>query len=382
MRSWKRAAYGAGIIGAAVTAMAASLAPASAAPAWYTTYVSPHASAHHSGKSCATARFRSVQAAVNATAVGGTVIVCRGVYRESVTITKPLVVRGKRGAVINAKGLPYAIGLAHSYIEVRGLIVENATVNSKTGAPGDGILTAGYVRGKPVPGNHELIEDNLARNNQGAGIDLNSTSWSLASDNLTTGNGVGINLSNDLGKPDSHNLVEGNDTSHNPGGCGIALADHTGVGVYDNTIKDNLADDNGLGTPSRPSASSGSGVILAAAGKSGGVYNNLIEYNKMVGNGHGGVAMHAHLKGSRFSGNRIIGNAIGRNNLRTDYADLKTTGIYLGSVGKVTITVRGNLIYDNRIGIFAAGPVTVRFPLANRFRHVSRRFKHIPVYAG
>ena len=100
MRSWKRAAYGAGIIGAAVTAMAASLAPASAAPAWYTTYVSPHASAHHSGKSCATARFRSVQAAVNATAVGGTVIVCRGVYRESVTITKPLVVRGKRGAVI------------------------------------------------------------------------------------------------------------------------------------------------------------------------------------------------------------------------------------------------------------------------------------------
>ena len=102
----------------------------------------------------------------------------------------------------------------------------------------------------------------------------------------------------------------------------------------------------------------------------------------MVGNGHGGVALHGHQKGPRFGGNRIIGNAIGRNNLRTDYQDLATTGIYLGSAGRVSITIAHNLIYDNRIGIFTAGPVTVRFKFHNAFRRVFRRFKHIPVYGG
>ncbi len=390
MGSWMRRAYGAGILGvAAATGIAVAVSggvtaavAATAAPMWRTTYVSPHGHSGHSGRSCASARFRSVQSAVNATEPGGTVIVCRGRYREMVTVTKRLTLLGRNGAVIDAKGKAYAIGLAHSWDVVKGMTVENATVNTKTGAPGDGIITAGFVRGKPVASNHDVIAGNLARNNQGSGIDINSTSWSLAAGNAAFGNGVGINLSNDLGKPDAHNLVEGNDTSRNPGGCGIALADHTGTGVYDNTIKGNLADDNGLGTPSRPNASSGSGVILAAAGKTGGVYDNLIAYNKMVGNGHGGVALHGHQKGPRFGGNRIIGNAIGRNNLRTDYQDLATTGIYLGSVGRVSITIAHNLIYDNRIGIFTAGPVTVRFKFHNAFRRVFRRFKHIPVYAG
>jgi len=392
MRSWMRLTYGAAIICAASATGAAgalaggvasaSDAAASVSPAWYTNYVSPHGSIHYANRSCATARFRRVQAAVTATAVGGTVIVCRGVYRESVTVTKPLVIQGRRGAVINAKGGPYAIGLAHSYVQVRGLTVENATANSKTGAPGDGIITAGFVNGKPVAANHETIIDNIARNNQGAGIDLNSTSWSQALGNVAHGNSVGINLSNDLGKPDAHNLVRGNIASHNPGGCGIALADHTGAGVYDNLITGNIADYNGLGTPRRPNASSGSGVILAAAGKTGGVWGNVIKGNRMMGNGHGGVALHAHQKGPDFNGNWIIDNAIGKNNLRTDYKDLATTGIYLGSAGKVTITITHNLIYNNRIGIFAAGPVTVRGKYFNLFRRVKRRFVHIPKYAG
>jgi parallel beta-helix repeat protein len=384
MRTWKRLRYGAGLSAAVVTVVAGSLAggltPASAAPAWYTNYVSPHGSVHHAGRSCATARFRSIQAAVGDTAVGGTVIVCRGVYWQSVTITKPLVVEGLRGAVINAKGRPYGIGLASSAVEVRGLWIENATVNTKKGWPGDGIITAGFVRGKPVPGNQELIIGNRVQNNQGAGIDLNSTSRSQADNNVAEGNGIGINLSDDLGKPDADNIVRGNNSSRNPGGCGVALADHTGAGVYGNLVQGNVLDDNGLGTPSRPNASAGSGVILASAAKTGGVYNNVIKGNRMAGNGHGGVAMHVHIKGPRFSGNLITGNTIGTNNLRTDFGDLKTTGIYLASAGRSSITVVHNLIYDNKIGIFAAGPVAVTGVYRNTFRHVSRGFKRIPVY--
>jgi parallel beta-helix repeat protein len=385
MRSWKRLRYGTGVMCAALaTGMAGSiaggLAPANAAAAWYTNYVSPHGSVHHSGRSCATARFRSIQAAVSDTAAGGTVIVCRGVYRQSVTITKPLVVQGLRGAVINARGRPYGIGLASPAVEVRGLWIENATINSKKDWPGDGIITAGFVRGKPVAGNQELIIGNRVQNNQGAGIDLNSTSHSLAENNVAEGNGVGINLSDDLGKPDAGNVVRGNTSSRNPGGCGVALAEHTGAGIYGNLVQGNVLDDNGLGTPSRPNASAGSGVILASATKSGGVFNNVIKGNRLAGNGHGGVAMHVHLKGPRFSGNLITGNTIGTNNRRTDAGDLRTTGIYLGSAGPSSITVVNNLIYDNRIGIFAAGPVAVAGVRHNTFRHVFRHFKRIAVY--
>jgi parallel beta-helix repeat protein len=287
-----------------------------------------------------------------------------------------------KGAVINANGGPYAVGIAHSNVTVEGLSVENAHLNNTTHAPGDGIITAGFVGGVPTASNDDVIVDNIAKNNQGAGIDLNSTTGSIAVDNLASGNGAGVNLSNDLGPASSHNFVSGNDATNNPGGCGIVLADHTGSGVFDNTIVGNFANDNGLGTPSRPNASSGSGVILASAGSKGGVYNNVIESNQMTGNGHGGVALHGHAKGAKFSGNQIIDNTIGTNNKRTDYKDKKTTAIYLGDASKLTIKVAGNVFMHDAIGVFSAGPVTVTGFGTNSFQAVNTKKQHIAKYAG
>ena len=387
MRQSKRLAGSAGIIGAVAAAavpiaLAGGVASASAvAPALsHRTFVSPHGKPGHGDFSCATAAFSSIQAAVNATAPRGQVIICRGSYRQDVTVTKRLTLIGYRGAEIDAKGRPYGVGLAHSYSAVVGLTVKNATVNTKAGWPGDGILTAGFVAGKPVASNHDVIRHDITLLNQGAGIDLNSTSWSVAASNTSIRNGVGINLSNDLGKPDAHNIVRYNNASYNPGGCGVALADHTGAGVFRNLITRNVLDGNGLGTPSRPNASAGSGVILAAAGTKGGVWDNVISENRMSGNGHGGVAMHVHMKGPKFYGNRVVRNSIGRNNLRTDYADRATTGIYLGSAGLSSITVKYNLITNNRIGIFAAGRVVVRDWRLNAFRHVRRHLVRYPKF--
>jgi hypothetical protein len=364
------------VSGMAAAPLLAAVPAASAAGS--VVYVSPGGSTAHHNTSCRDAGFNSIQAAVNAVALHGDVIVCPGTYHQSVTVTKSLSLIGARGAVIDAAGNPYGVGLAADFVTVTGLTVKNAKAG--TTDPNDGIITAGFVGGKPVPGNHETIVGNLLEGNAGAGIDLNSTTGSVALRNISILNGIGINVSNDLGKPASHNLIFSNYTSANPGGCGIVLADHTGVGIFSNWVNGNTANDNGLGTPSAPAASSGSGIILA--GGSGGVYNNAITHNFFFGNGHAGVALHAHAPGLNFSGNKILWNWIGTNNLRTDFKDLKTTGVYLGDVSPLTITVAGNFIHSNSYGIFKAGPVTVSGANTNLFLGVTTHVGSTPAYGG
>jgi nitrous oxidase accessory protein NosD len=343
-----------------------------------TVYVSPSGSAGAANYSCASAAYHSVQAAVSAAPAWGTVIVCAGTYDESVTVTRSIRLQGRRGATIDAAGQPYGVGVAAPYVTVSGLTVENASVG---GTLADGIVTAGLVNGTMVPANHVTITGNVTKDNDGSGIDLNSTSDSAAFGNLSTGNAVGINVSDDFDKAASRNRISGNVTSDNPGGCGIALADHTGKGIFGNVVSGNVSDDNGLGTPSAPNASAGSGVILAAPAV-GGVYDNVIDGNTFDGNGHAGFDVHAHSPGLNFSGNVVTGNRIGVNNLRTSEGDPDTTGVYLGDASPLTIKVFGNVISGDHFGIFAAGgPVTVRGARQNDFRHVTIDSASTPVFA-
>jgi parallel beta-helix repeat protein len=370
----------AGAVGLAGATVAWSGLAATAASAHSTNvYVAPGGSAGGHDWSCSTAAFSSIQAAVQAAPLHGTVVVCPGVYQQYVTVDRTVNLHGDQGAVVNAKGKPYGVGVAASWVTVSGLTVENAS-DVAGGAPADGIITAGYVKGVPVPANHVTIIGDTVKDNVGSGIDINSSSYSVASHNYATGNGVGINMSDDLGVTAAHNRIIGNVTDDNPGGCGIALADHTGVGVYDNVIAGNVANHNGLGSPSAPDASAGSGIILADPTPKGGVYDNLVIGNTFTGNGHAGVAIHAHAPGLNFSGNVIAKNQIGRNNLRTDTHDLRTTGIYLADASPLTITVIGNNIDNDHYGIFTAGKVTVNVVKDNCFMHVAHRTGSYPTY--
>lgn len=366
-----------GLAGAALSVSGLAATAASASPS--TVYVSAAGKAGAHDWSCRTAAYSSIQAAVEAAPLWGTVVVCPGTYKTSVTVDRTVNLRGRWGAVIDAKGKPYGIGVAASWVTVSGLTVENAS-STANNAPADGIITAGYIKGVPKAADHVTITGDTVKNNKGSGIDLNSTSYSVASHNVATGNGVGINVSNDLGAAASHNRITGNTADDNPGGCGIVLADHTGAGVYDTVVSGNVADDNGLGSPSAPDASAGSGIILAAGGTKGGVWNNLVTGNSFSGNGHGGVTIHVHAKGLNFSGNAITWNWIGRNNLRTDTHDLKTTGIYLADASPLTIKVTGNTIYNNYYGIFTAGKVTVKVAKYNRYLHVTHHTGSYPTY--
>jgi len=358
-------------------------------------YVSPKAvsagsrttSAQHAkntGRSCSSARFSDIQAAIDAAPVGGKVVVCRGTYATSVTLDKRLTLQGEPGAVIDATAQPYGVGVGASWSTVRGLTVINSSGTDES-LPYDGIVTAAFTATGPVPADHVTIEHNVVRGNHGSGIDLNSTSYSLARDNVAIENGVGVNVADDLGAPATHNLITDNITDRNFGGCGIALADHSGLGVTDNVVSWNVSDDNGLSTPTAPDASAGSGVILASPIPGGVVRNNVISFNEFRGNGHAGVVVHQHVPNipdgptADFSGNRLLNNVIGTNNLRTDTSDTHTTGIYLGSANPLAITVRGNRISRDYYGIFTAGDVTVTGN-HNQFRHVTVRVAGVPTY--
>jgi len=343
-------------------------------------YVSPNGAATKRDNSCRHAKYDSIQAAVEAAPLGGVVVVCRGTYHEMVTVDRRLTLLGQRGATIDATGNPYGVGVSASYSRVIGLTVENASpLDPSHGKLADGIVTIGLGPNGPVAADHVTILRNAVSGNLGSGIDLNSTSHSVAIGNRANANGVGINVADDLGKPSSHNVVGFNIANRNFGGCGIALADHSGAGVTDNLVYRNVANGNGLSTPTAPDASAGSGVILATAIPNGVVTGNTVTRNRFSGNGHGGVVVHAHAPGDDLSGTVISRNSIGENNVRTDENDLQTTGIYLGSLSPQTITVSGNQIHDDYYGIFASGPVTV-VQKHNRFHHVRQTLGTFPTF--
>ena len=343
-------------------------------------YVSPNGSANASGKSCRSATYSSIQAAIEAVPLGGTVVVCGGTYPGMVTVDRRVTLVGSHGATIDATGDVYGVGVSASHSTVAGLTVKGASpLNPAAGQLADGIVTIGLGASGPVPANHVRIVDNVVTGNLGSGIDLNSTSHSVAIGNTANGNGVGINVADDLGVPATHNVVGHNVADGNFGGCGIALADHTGAGVEDNLVAHNVANDNGLSTPTAPDASAGSGVILASPVANGIVTGNTITRNRFAGNGHAGVVVHAHAPGANFGGNVISRNLIGTNNVRTDENDLQTTGIYLGSFSPQTITVTGNLIHDDYYGIFTSGPVTLAGG-SNHFHNVTMTLGTFPTF--
>jgi nitrous oxidase accessory protein NosD len=343
-------------------------------------YVSPNGSAGKSGKSCKKAKYSSIQDAIEAAKIKGTVVVCKGTYPGLVNLDRRVILVGKPGATIDATGQAYGIGVSASRSTVAGLIVKNA---NQDGQIDDGIVTVGFdSTGAPTgAANRVKIIGNVLTGNLNAGIDLNSTSGSIAFGNKSNGNGIGINVADDLGVAATHNVISHNVTNKNFGGCGIALADHSGAGVNDNLIDHNVSNDNGLSTPTAPDASAGSGVILAAPIPNGSVKGNVILANKFKGNGHAGVVIHAHAPGDDFSGTVIAKNEIGTNNVRTDENDTQTTGIYLGSLAPQTVTVNGNQIHDDYYGIFLSGPVTLSSKSKhNTFHNVNTKIGTFPTF--
>jgi hypothetical protein len=334
-------------------------------------YVSPHGWSGARDVSCATAGYRSINAALRAVATGGTVVVCPGTYRTQAVVRRPVSLIGIR-AYINARGqkpvlpkVPGGSGIvvlrAHN-VRVSGFVVAHAGY--------DGILVARST--------HVTVSWNVLRHNGDVGVDFNGTSWSRAAHNIARYNhGGGVLVADDVGSS-QHDIVSWNVASYNPGGCGIIIAGHSHYGVWDNWIADNWLVGNGT---LRKAA--GAGVVLASPVPGGRVSGNTVTRNHIYRNGLAGVTLHAHVPGQHLSGNRIVGNWIGRNNVLgdpiglshpvTNVPDLRSTGILVGAASRVWVTIRRNHISRNYYGIFLEGRVHARLS-GNHFRHV-----HVPV---
>lgn len=401
-------------------AVVAQTGVASAAPAWgghqKVLYVSTSGNPHNSGRSCRSARFSSIQSAVNAARPGATVVVCPGTYREQVVISKRLTLEGKRATIsqmgvtptfqVTIPGLGTAtifaaVVIVSSHVKVTGLTIRDAD--------GEGILAAGLGR---TVSDIEISRDAVVHNDLGGGSPPASTyfqcqpagqipgdcgegvhfagnvAYSVIRDSLIADNSGGVLLSDDIG-PTHHNVVENNLVTDNASDCGITVPGHnpmalssTGkrqpamAGVYDNVIKHNTVTNNGQ-------KGEGAGVLFANAGPGTASYDNLVTDNYIAGNELSGVTMHAHTIGPKqfedLSGNVIVHNVIGQNNTGGDPLDFPaspkdgvTTGILVFSGGTTVKTrIAHNKIFNNEIGIWLSAVVTASGLRTNRFFNVT-----------
>lgn len=352
--------------------------------------------------SCATAAYRHIQSAVDAVQTGGTVTVCRGVYHADVSVTRRLRLIGF-GAVINAAGKDNGIVVTTSHVTVTGFTIRDAI--------GEGILLGHLPTATPKiqvvrfeTVNHNIIIDNdrqfalptshylectpNAGADCGEALHLLSVKDSAITHNVIDDNAGGILLTDESG-PTAHNLVAENTVRNNTKDCGITLASHSAnatsfslatfqattrhpgaAGVYSNDIRDNISTGNGV-------KGDGAGVLMGVPEPGSAVYNNTIEGNHVSGNGLSGITIHQHYPGLSYAGgNRLIGNFIGRNNVDGDtldgntVSDPATTGILVYTAGTITMTIRGNHISNDQIGIWRTPDVTVTGLAANSYSAV------------
>ncbi len=321
--------------------------------------------------------YAKIQWAVNAASNNDVINVAPGTYKEDVAIGKPLslIGAGADSSIIDASGLAHGIlvdGLDHpglNNVTIAGFTVKNALY--------EGVLVVS-ASDVTIRDNHILNNDQIgpvfgsgpACNGQpayetdesgdcGGGLHLIGTVHSIVADNLLSGNGDGVLISDETAES-RDNLLIHNNASDNPPECGIVLASHPPMGssapnyaphygVDHNTVAENVVSRNGVTV-------GGAGVGLFSDGNGPGrVSGNVIIRNELTGNGIPGVALHTHV-GPAFGapaddmdGNMIIGNFIAGNGADTDdTATPGTTGININSGGGGS-PVRGTIISENVI---------------------------------
>lgn len=386
---------------------------ASADDGWHNShvlYVSAGAKHWNSDRSCRSAKFTTIQSAVDAARPGGTVVVCPGTYHEQVVISKPLTLKGKN-ATIDQDGVTptfsaggqvifAAVVMDSSRINFTGFTVQNAL--------GEGIVAAGL--NGPIS-KITIYRNTVVHNDLGGGVPpasdyflcqpagpvpgdcgegvhfAGNVGYSTIRDNLITHNSGGVLLTDDIG-PTHDNVVAGNIVTANLFDCGITVPGHnpnalssTGVrqpsvaGVYRNAILNNVVTGNGV-------LGEGAGVLFANAGPGTASYDNLVRGNYIAGNSLAGVTMHAHGPNGineDLNGNVIVHNSIGKNNLLGDGLDgppgpsvTVPTGVLVFSGGTpVAVRIAHNHIFNNDIGIWLSAPVTASGLGTNRFSNVA-----------
>lgn len=330
----------------------------------------------------------TIGAAVSAASSGDVIQVAAGTYKEDVTINKTLslIGAGSASTIIDATGLANGINVDGSASApksgVSGVVVSGFTVEN---ANFQGILVqnASFVTiwNNQVLNNNKALVPSAAGStcpgllaafqagegfDCGEGINLTGVDHSVVSNNVVQHNSGGMLISDDTGA--SHdNVISGNLVSDNGFACGITMASHSGMGVYQNTVSGNQSLRNGLLLFGQ-----GAGIGMYAAGPGMKTYANVVVGNVIMGNGLPGVAMHNHAAppgapAANLDDNMIVGNTISQDGADTeDTATSGPAGINIHSLVPVNGTVIAqNLISQESIAVAFTAPGELTASLNN-----------------
>jgi Right handed beta helix region len=381
-------------------------------------FAAPSAKPAASGKSCRSANFATISAAVAASKAGGTVVACPGTYKEDVVVPIPLTLIGE-SATIDATGLAgTSTGAIEGQALFNGITIESSHVTVEgfkvEGAEGEGILAVNpdpvaetvagmsLFTGTPITDvkilHNDVTGNDLGNENPnspyvfctpngggdcGEGIHLMSVADSTVVGNKSIGNSGGILLTDEFG-PTHDNLIARNQVLNNVNDCGITIPSHnlgldptTGKpdpsfgGVYRNTVVGNVVTGNGT-------KGFGAGIGVFAPAPFSASYDNVVSGNFIQGNGLAGISVHSHAPNAFVDGNVFTRNVIGTNNVTLEDGadvspkDTQTTGILIWSAATLYhFTVTHNIIFNNAIGVWYT-PATIQASglATNHFFHV------------
>ena len=324
-----------------------------------TSFVSPSGS-DSTGDGSATNPYQTISFAISKAPIGSTVVLEPGTYKESVQITKSVILTSSnptdpttvQGTVLDATDQDNGItisGPASSGTVIRGLTVENANNHG---------IWASDTSNLAILGN--VITKNGANSNQAAEnkpLLLDGTSYSLVAHNTVSGNLAdgGISVT-DLGSvdpgastsqqpssttatpaPGNTNWIVSNTVEANAGGCGIVVAAYNpGQGVSGNIIKGNTVS-NGV-----------AGIIVAADAPNTSATGNVITGNTVANNHIPGIIVHSNTAADVVSGTLISDNTVSGNGPDAREKLTQTAGVALiGDVTPVTDTVIANNHFSN-----------------------------------
>jgi parallel beta-helix repeat protein len=236
--------------------------------------------------------FSSIQDAIDAVAIGGTVNVAAGTYHENVVIDKQVTIEGedKTTTIIDGGSSGNVIEITADNAEISGFTIQNS------GSDLSHIISneaAGIALGE-VSG--VVVEDNIIKGNF-AGIGLTGSTGNDINSNTFINNLFGIYIGSDSA-PSTANVIERND---------ISGSIHSDIAV-----------------PGKDPIHTGDAIYLDKNCNS-----NTIEYNTLTGNGQNGI--YAWKSGSHI----IRGNTINNNQ----------NGIQL--MGSSTNTISDNTVSEN-----------------------------------
>ncbi|MFN8373760.1 MAG: right-handed parallel beta-helix repeat-containing protein [Anaerolineae bacterium] len=170
------------------------------------------------------ADYPTIAAAIDAAPNGAVIVIASGEYDESLTITRPLTLRGEASAVL--RGVPDAPVI--TIHDTHAVVIEDLTISG--GQYGISVLRSRRV----------TIQNNLVTDNRLLGIRVRMASASVLRNTITRTQppyGRGIHITNTTGYPESR--VVGNTVTFN---ALAGIATNMAGSVY---IADNLVTDNG-----------------------------------------------------------------------------------------------------------------------------------------